>query len=146
MCIRDRVEIAPAQVERNVVVAIAREPAQASVTVERVAAGGIRDDPEIRLATQVVDPGKRGVGARDHILASLVVEVSVAHRCFYPFDRLRMKSRQHTRPGRARRHKTDPMEGFAFFGGGRLLSSPEASQNPGARRRSSGCLLYTSPS
>ena len=40
------VEVAAADVERRVVVAVAREPAQPGVAEERVAAGRVRDDPE----------------------------------------------------------------------------------------------------
>ena len=70
------VQVAPAEVERCVVVAVARQPPQPRVPVERVAAGGVRDDPEVVLAAEVVDPGQRRVGSGDDVFASVVVEVS----------------------------------------------------------------------
>ncbi len=79
-----QVQVAPAQIEGSAVVVVAREPAQSGVSVERVAAGGVRDDPEIGFASQIVDPRKWRVRARDHILASFIVKVSVAHPLSIP--------------------------------------------------------------
>ncbi len=73
-----QVEVATALVYRHVVVAIPREAAQPGVPVEAVAARGVRDDAEEVLAAEVVHPWQRGVGPRDHVLASIVVEVAEA--------------------------------------------------------------------
>ena len=74
-----QIDVAPAGVERRVVVAIAGQPAQAGIPVEGVAAGGVRDEPEIGLAAQVVDPRQGGVGAGDDVLAVRVIEETVLH-------------------------------------------------------------------
>src|SRR5688572_15873253 len=50
------VEVAPAGVGRDVVVAVARQPSEPGVAVEGVPTSGVRDDPEVLLAAQVVDP------------------------------------------------------------------------------------------
>src|SRR5450759_41066 len=73
------VDVPAAQIERRVVVPIARQPAEPGVAVERVPARRVRDDPEVLLAAEVVDPRKRSVGMRDDVLAPRVVEVPVAH-------------------------------------------------------------------
>jgi hypothetical protein len=74
-----QVDVAPAEIERHVVVAVARDPAQAGVAIERVASRGIGNNAEIRLASQVVDPWQRRVRLGDHILAIPVVEISELH-------------------------------------------------------------------
>ena len=79
VCVVAQVDVAPAAVERRVVVAVAGQPAQAGIPVEGIAAGGVRDDPEIGLAAQVVDPGQGRVGPGDDVLAVRVIEVTVLH-------------------------------------------------------------------
>ena len=74
-----QVDVAPAEIERHVVVAVAREAAQAGVAIKGVAAGGVGDDSEIGLAAEVIDPGQRRVGLGDHVLAVVVVKISVLH-------------------------------------------------------------------
>ncbi len=74
-----QVEVAAADVERRVVVAVPGQPAQPGVAVERIAARGVRDQPEVLLGAQVVDPGQRGVGSLDDVLTGLIVEVAVTH-------------------------------------------------------------------
>ncbi len=74
-----QVEVAPAGVEGHVVVAVAGQPAQARVAVERVAAGCVGDEAKIGLAAQVVDPGQRRVGPCDDVFPAFVVEISVGH-------------------------------------------------------------------
>ena len=73
------VEIPPTDVERCVVVAIARQAAEPGVAEEGVPARGVRDDPEVFLAAEVVDPREGRVGSGDDVLASDVVEMPVAH-------------------------------------------------------------------
>jgi hypothetical protein len=70
------VQVAATGVRRNPVVAVAGQPSEPGITVERVAAGGVGDDPEELLAAEVVDPWERGVRLRDDVFASLVVELS----------------------------------------------------------------------
>ena len=74
------VEVAPAEIERRVVVAVARQAAQAGVAIKRVAAGGVGDDAEVRLATEVIDPRQRGVGLGDDVFPFVVVEMSKTHK------------------------------------------------------------------
>jgi len=50
------IQVTPAIIERGVVVAIARQPAQPGVAIERIAAGCVGDNPEIGFAAQVIDP------------------------------------------------------------------------------------------
>src|SRR5262249_57775828 len=50
----------------------------------RVAACRVRDDTEVIVRAQVVDPGHRRVRAGDHVLAAIVVEVAVAHGVTLP--------------------------------------------------------------
>src|ERR1700690_207684 len=70
-----KVYLATAQIQRCVVVTVACQPSQARVAVERIAAGRVRDDPEVRLAPEVVDPGQRSVGSRYDVFALFVVEM-----------------------------------------------------------------------
>jgi hypothetical protein len=51
-----QVEEAPPNVGRRIVVAIADQAPEAGVSIERVAAARVRDDPEVILTAQVVDP------------------------------------------------------------------------------------------
>ncbi len=74
-----QVDVAPARIERDVVVAVARQAAQARVHVEGVAACRIRDDAEIGFAAQVVQPGDGRVRAGDDVLTPGVVKGTVAH-------------------------------------------------------------------
>src|SRR6516162_1579262 len=73
------IDIAPAEIARGVVVAVAGNSPQARVTIEGISAGGIGDDAEISLAAQIVDPRQRRVRLRDYVLTMLLVEVSVIH-------------------------------------------------------------------
>ena len=74
-----QINVASSGVERNVVVAIARQATEPCVFIEGVSSGGVGDNPEILLATQIVDPGKRRIGPGDNILTILVVKVPVDH-------------------------------------------------------------------
>ncbi len=74
-----KVDVPAAQVERRVVVAVSGQTPKARVAVERVAAGRVRDDPEVAFAAQVVYPGQRRVRSRYDVLALVIVEVAVAH-------------------------------------------------------------------
>src|SRR6478736_357776 len=73
------VEVAAAGIRRHVVVAIARQTTHLRVTVEAVPAALVRNEPEELLATQVVDPRVRGLGCRDDVFFTGVVEVTKAH-------------------------------------------------------------------
>ena len=73
------IQITAADIKRRVVVAVARQAAQARIAVERVAARGVRDDAKVRLAAEVIDPRQRGVGLGDDVFATLVVKMSVTH-------------------------------------------------------------------
>ena len=73
------VEVTAVGVQRDVVVAVAREAAQAGVLVERVAAGRVRHEREEVLVAEVVDPGVGRVRRLDDVFAGLVVEVSEFH-------------------------------------------------------------------
>ena len=66
-------------VQGVVVVAVARDAAQPCVLVEGIASGGVGDQGEEVLASQVVDPGKGGPGGLDHVFSVFVVKVSVFH-------------------------------------------------------------------
>ena len=74
-----QIKIAPAEIERRVVVAIAGQAAQPGVAVKGIAAGGVRDDAEIGFAAEIIDPRQRRVGPGDDVFAVLVVKVSVTH-------------------------------------------------------------------
>src|SRR5690606_36853500 len=74
-----QVDVAPARVGRDVVVAVAGEAAQPGVLIKGVAARRVRDQAEVRLTAQVVDPGERRVRPGDDIFAILVVKVAVLH-------------------------------------------------------------------
>ena len=90
------VQIAAAPVERHVVVAVSGEAPQARVVAEGVAARRVRDEREVVLGAQVVEPRERCVGPLDHVLAGRVVEVAEAHRTS-------LLSRARARSTRARR-------------------------------------------
>ena len=74
-----QVDQAPAPVGRHVVVAKAGQASQPGVFVEGVAAAGLRDDAEVVLAADVVDPRQWRVRPVEDILACLVVEVPISH-------------------------------------------------------------------
>ena len=74
-----QVDVAPAQVERNVVIAIARKAAKPRITVEGISASRVRYQPEVGLTSQVIDPRQGGVGPSDHVLAVQIVEVPIFH-------------------------------------------------------------------
>ena len=73
------IEVASAKIERGIVVAVARQAAQAGVPVKGIAAGGVRDEAEIGFAAEVIDPRQRGVGLGDDVFPFIVVEMSKTH-------------------------------------------------------------------
>ena len=73
------VEVLSAGVGGHVVVAIAGDAQHAGVLVEAVAAAGVAHQGEERLAAQVVDPGRGGVGAGDDVLPRQVIKMAVLH-------------------------------------------------------------------
>ncbi len=76
-----QVQVAAADIEGRVVVAVARQAAQAGIAIERVTAGGVGDEAQVVLGPQVVDPGQRRIRSRDDVLAPFVIEPSVSHPC-----------------------------------------------------------------
>ena len=94
-----QVDVAAAGVGGHVVVAVPGEPAQPGVTVIRVATRRVRDDAEVRVGAEVIDPGQRRVRAGDDVLAAVVVEVSVANWHF-PNVQRRAAGRNGRWPGR----------------------------------------------
>ncbi len=75
------VEVAAAEVERHVVVPVARQAPQLGVAPEGEAAGGVRAEADQLVLAQVVQPRQRRVRAMDHVLAPGVVELAVrVHR------------------------------------------------------------------
>ncbi len=91
-----QVEVAAVAVERNVVVAVAGEPAQPRVSIERVAPSRVGDQREVALAAEVVDPRQRGVGSTDDVFTRVVVERAVSG-VGHPDDREAALSRSHRR-------------------------------------------------
>jgi hypothetical protein len=53
------IKIPAVAVHRDVVIPVARQPSKSRVLVEPISAGGIRDDPEELVASQVIDPWQR---------------------------------------------------------------------------------------
>ena len=74
------IEVAPADIKRRVVVAVAGQAAEARVAVKRVAARSVGDEAEIGFAAEIIDPRQRGVGLGDDVFALLVVKMSVLHK------------------------------------------------------------------
>ena len=74
------VEVAAAEVERDVVVAVAGQAAQLGVAPEREAAGGVGAEPDQLVLAQVVQPRQRRVRTVDHVLPPRVVELAVRVR------------------------------------------------------------------
>jgi hypothetical protein len=68
-----QVDIPPTHIERDVVIAVAGDAAQAGIAVERVPARSVRDQPEVS-SPPGINPGQRGIGASDYIFARLVVK------------------------------------------------------------------------
>ena len=73
------IKVAPADIERRVIVAIARQPAQACVTIKGITAGRVGNNPEIRFATEVIDPWQRSLRLVDDVFPLVVVEMSKTH-------------------------------------------------------------------
>ena len=81
-----QVEILAARVGGHAVVAVARQPQQARVAVEAVAAPCVGQEREESLAAQIVDPGGGGIRSCDDIFPGCVVKIAVFHGdppCFY---------------------------------------------------------------
>jgi len=73
------VDVAAAEVEGNLVVAIAADAAKACIAKERIAAGGVRNDAEVGLTAQVIHPGQRSVRLGNYVFPIAIVEISVLH-------------------------------------------------------------------
>ena len=73
------VDVEALLIERAVVVAVARQPAQPRVAVEAVAARRIGQEREKILASEVIDPRQRRARACDHVLAPLIVKETKLH-------------------------------------------------------------------
>ena len=70
------IEIPSAIVHRHTVVAVAGDSAELRVLVERVSAGGVRDQREEILISKIVDPWPRGLWVRDYIFTESVIKMS----------------------------------------------------------------------
>ena len=92
------------------VVAISREPAQASVTIEAIASGLMGNDAEKILAPEIVDPGIGVLRRGDHVFATSIIELAELH------------GMPPTRPGKAPRvHRTRQARRQLAIGGTRAL-------------------------
>jgi len=60
-------------------VAVSGKAAQTRIAVERATACGVGDHAKVILGPEIVDPRKRSIGPRDHVLSPIVIEVSVLH-------------------------------------------------------------------
>ena len=78
-----QVNVAPAHVERDIVIAAPGNAAQTRIAVKGISARGIRDDAEVPLAPQIVDPWQRSIRPRYDILPILIVEIAVFHRMLW---------------------------------------------------------------
>ena len=75
-----QIQIAARLVDRDAVEPHAQHPSSSARTVERIAAGVLRDDPAVQARAEVIDPRPRRVRPRDDVLAGGIVEVAEAHR------------------------------------------------------------------
>ena len=66
-------------IQRAVVIAVARDSPQSCIAVEAVAAGGVAQQREEVLVSEVVDPGQRSTWCRNDIFASRVIKVTEFH-------------------------------------------------------------------
>ena len=62
-----------------VIIAVTCDPQQACVLIEGITAAGIGDQAEKVLVSQIIDPGKRGPGCRDHIFTARVIKITEFH-------------------------------------------------------------------
>ena len=74
------VEIATAHINRNIVVTITGDAAQAGVLIERIAAGGVGNQREKAFHSQIVDPGIRSFRGSDDVLSAGVIKITVLHQ------------------------------------------------------------------
>ena len=81
-----QIDVASAEIEGRIVVAIAGEAAEAGISIERVAAGGVGDDAKVRLAAKVVHPRQGRIRLRNHVFAVLVVEIAKLHNASFLQD------------------------------------------------------------
>src|SRR5574344_405332 len=73
------IEVASVRVERNVVVAVAGNAAEAGIGIECVSSCSVGNEREEFFVSKVVDPGIRGERVSNHILPVLVVEIAELH-------------------------------------------------------------------
>src|SRR5574344_412397 len=73
------IEVASVRVERNVVVAVAGNAAEAGIGIECVSACSVGNEGEELLIAKIVDPGIRGERVGNYILPVLVVEIAELH-------------------------------------------------------------------
>ncbi len=66
-CVVPHIEVAPAAVHGDVVIAKAGQPAQAGVSIKRVAARRVGDQAKVGLAAQIVDPRQGRIRPGDHV-------------------------------------------------------------------------------
>jgi hypothetical protein len=78
------IEVVTVAVDRGVIVTVTRQSHELGISVETVAAGCVRDEPEEVLRTEIVDPRQGSLRRRYHILSFSVVKISVFHKNPFP--------------------------------------------------------------
>ena len=73
------VKVTPSVVHRHTVVAVAREAAELGILAESVSARRVRNQPEEVFRAQVVNPRERGARVGYHVLAPVIIKMSVFH-------------------------------------------------------------------
>ena len=63
----------------HVVIAVPGHAQQLCILIEGIAAAGVGNKAVKAIAAQVIDPGQRGLGSRDHVLLSCVVKITEFH-------------------------------------------------------------------
>ena len=66
-------------IQRAVIITVAGQPPQPGVAVKCITAGCVAQKDEKVFAAEVIDPGQRRAGSRDHIFPVLIIEKSVFH-------------------------------------------------------------------
>src|SRR5574344_1996440 len=73
------IEVASVRIERNVVVAVAGNAAEAGISIECVSSCGVGNKREEFFVSKVVDPRIRGERVSNDILPIFVVEIAKLH-------------------------------------------------------------------
>jgi len=80
-----QVKAAPAHVKRRVVIAVARNPAQAGVFIEAVTTACVAYQTIKIPAAQIVYPGQGCIRSGDYVLPGLVIKITVTHFLSFAF-------------------------------------------------------------